>query len=51
MRGQRIVLEDDARLGEIGDELIHVGLRLFAVRALEVGELDESRDPCAAEPR
>ena len=38
---ERIVLEDNARLGKIGDELIHVGLRLFAMRALEIGEFDE----------
>ena len=38
---KRIVLEDDARLGKVGDELVHVGLRGFAMRALEVGELDE----------
>src|ERR1700761_7074881 len=38
---KRIVLEDNARLGKIRDELIHVGLRLFAVRTLEIGEFDE----------
>ena len=41
MRGEGIVLKDDARLGEIGDELVHVGLRFFAMRALEVGKLDQ----------
>ena len=35
------VLKDDARLGKIRDQLVHVGLRLFAVRALEVGELHQ----------
>jgi hypothetical protein len=39
--GQRIVLEDDARLGEVVHELVHVGLRLFAMRALEIGKLDD----------
>ena len=38
---ERVVLENDARLGKIGDELVHVGLRSFAMRALEVSELDE----------
>ena len=33
-------LKDNARLGKIRGELIHVGLRLLAVRALEVGKLD-----------
>ena len=40
-RGKGIVLKDDARLGKIGDQLVHVGLRLLAVGALEVSELDE----------
>ena len=35
------VLKDDAGLGKIRSQLVHVGLRLFAVRALEVGELDQ----------
>src|SRR5579872_5194907 len=39
--GQRIVLENDARLGKVRGQLLHVGLRLFAVGALEVGKLDQ----------
>src|ERR1700733_4779430 len=35
------VLKDDSRLGVIRNQLVHVGLRLFAVRALEVGKLDQ----------
>ena len=34
-------LIDDVRVGEIRGELVHGGLRIFAVRALEVSELDE----------
>ncbi len=37
---QRKVLEDDAGLGKIHRQLVHIGLRLFAVGALEVGKLD-----------
>src|SRR5579875_3363495 len=40
-RRNGIVLEDNARLGEIGGKLIHVGLRLLAMRALKIGELDQ----------
>ena len=36
--GQRIGLEDDARLRKIGRQLIHVGLRFLAVRALEIAD-------------
>src|SRR5580658_6873974 len=35
-----VVLEDDARLGEVRCQLLHVRLCLFAMRALEVSELD-----------
>ena len=34
-------LKHNARFGEIDGELFHVGLRLFAVRALEVSKLDK----------
>ncbi len=40
-RGKRIVLKDDARLGKIHRELVHVGLRLLAMGALEIGELNQ----------
>ena len=41
MDGNGKALKDDARLGEIRDQLVHVGLRLLAMGALEIGELDQ----------
>ncbi len=40
-RGQREILKDEMRLGEIAEEAVDDGLDFLAVRALEVGELDE----------
>ena len=38
---QRVALVDDVRIREVGSDFIHCGLSVFAMRALEVGELDE----------
>ena len=43
---QRVVLEDDARLGKICNELVHVGLRGFAMRALKIREFDQFKVLC-----
>ena len=40
-RCNRIVLKDDAGLGKVHRQLVHVGLRFLAMGALEVGELDQ----------
>jgi hypothetical protein len=40
MLRQRIALKDDAGLGKIHCQLVHIGLRVLAVGALEVGKLD-----------
>ena len=47
---QREELKDDVRLGEVVGELVHDGLGILAVRALQVGELDQLKIPggCAA---
>ena len=39
--GKRKVLKDDARLGKIHCQLVHVGLRFLAMGALEIGKLDQ----------
>ena len=38
---QRELLEDDARGGKVLDDLVHRGLGHLAVRALQIGELDQ----------
>jgi hypothetical protein len=38
---QGIVLEDDAGFGKIHCQLVHVGLRILAMRALEIGEFHQ----------
>ena len=37
---QRKALEDDAGLGEIHRQLVHIGLRVLAMGALKIGKLD-----------
>src|SRR6516164_4576750 len=40
-RSNWVVLEDNSRFREVRKELFHVGLRSLAMRALEVGELND----------
>src|SRR6516225_5304536 len=47
-RSNWVVLEDNSRFREVRKELFHVGLRSLAMRALEVGELNQHEVLCGS---